>query len=253
MPDTFKIYRYPRRKALRNFLRFLSVPVFRMVTDLTITGEENLPERGPLLVVGNHFSFVDPAAFVRLSRWPMEFLGGADPPNAPVWSRILPNMWGIYKLYRGTGARDALKAAEAVMSQDGVLGIYPEGGSWAAVLRPARPGTAFIATRAGAPILPVGLSGFTEVFPALKRRRRAKVQINIGKPFGPFKVAWRGRARREQLDEIGHEIMRQIAALLPEEERGFYSSDPAIRAAAKGTEIYPWDDKIEGEVVGQVR
>jgi hypothetical protein len=54
------------------------------------------------------------------------------------------------------------------------------------------------------------------------------------------------------LDEIGHEIMRHIAEMLPPEKRGHYSNDPVIRAAAKGTEIYPWADKIEGEVIGQV-
>jgi hypothetical protein len=46
--------------------------------------------------------------------------------------------------------------------------------------------------------------------------------------------------------------MRSIAELLPEEKKGFYSDDPAIRKAAKGTEIYPWDDKAEGEVEGEI-
>jgi hypothetical protein len=65
-------------------------------------------------------------------------------------------------------------------------------------------------------------------------------------------VDGRGRERREQLDEIGHEIMRHIAALLPPEKRGHYSDDPAIREAAKGTEVYPWADKVEGEYKGHI-
>jgi hypothetical protein len=40
--------------------------------------------------------------------------------------------------------------------------------------------------------------------------------------------------------------MRKIAELLPPERRGFYSEDPIIREAAKGTEIYPWADEAEG-------
>jgi 1-acyl-sn-glycerol-3-phosphate acyltransferase len=246
-------FRYPRRRLIRAILHYLAPPAFATLTRLEIHGKENLPKTGPCLVVANHFSFADPAVIVRLARWPMEFLGGADPPNAPIWSRLLPWLWGIYKLYRGTGSRDALKAAEAVMQQNGILGIFPEGGSWASVLRPPRPGTAFIATRANAPLVPIGLSGVTEIFPAIKKGQRAKVIVKIGKPFGPFKVTGRGRARRDELDEIGHEIMRQIAQLLPEEERGFYSTDLAIRAAAKGTEIYPWADRIEGEVEGEIR
>ena len=92
-----------------------------------------------------------------------------------------------------------------------------------------------------------------DIFPSLGRGRRAKIQINIGKPFGPFKVEGRGKIHREQLEEIGHEIMRHIAELLPQEKRGHYSDDPVVRGAAKGTEIYPWADKIEGQVRGIVQ
>ena len=47
-------------------------------------------------------------------------------------------------------------------------------------------------------------------------------------------------------------MMRKIAELIPPEKRGHYSDDPEIRAAAKGTEIYPWADKVEGKVQGRV-
>ncbi len=245
--------RFKHRPFVRSILKTLSIPTFGTLTHLEINGKDNLPDHGPLLVVGNHFSFIDPVAFVRMAPWEIEFVGGAANPHAPLMTRIIPILWGYHRLYRGTGARGALRAAEQLLKQGGVLGIFPEGGNWATVLRPARPGTAFLTTRTGAPLLPVGLYGFTQVFPSLFRLRRARVTINIGKPFGPFKVTeTNSRARRQQLDEIGHEIMRQIANLLPPEVRGHYSKDPAIRTAALGTEKYPWDDKIEGEVQGEI-
>jgi len=154
---------------------------------------------------------------------------------------------GFYKLYRGTGSKEALRAAEAILAQNGTLGIFPEGGSWATVLKPARPGTAYLAARTGAKLLPVGLYGFNDVFP-FRLRDRAKPVIKIGEPFGPFKITSRGRERRRQLDEIGETIMRNLADLLPDELRGSYSSDPAIRAAAKEIEDYPWDENPEGRV-----
>jgi 1-acyl-sn-glycerol-3-phosphate acyltransferase len=243
----------PRRKLIRRFLHWLAKPVFHMVTDLEITGAENLPKAGPLILVGNHFSFVDPASFVRVAPWEIEFLGGAETPHAPKISRILPMLWGYHPLYRGTGAKDSIRAAEGILKEGKVLAIFPEGGNWATVLRPARPGTAFLAVKTGAPLLPIGLVGMTEVIPSLKRGRRAKIQVNIGKPFGPFNAHGHGQQLRDQLDEIGHEIMRHIAELLPQEKRGHYSSNPAIREAARGTEIYPWADKVEGQVRGVVR
>jgi 1-acyl-sn-glycerol-3-phosphate acyltransferase len=241
-----------RRRPIRWLLQKLSIPAFALLTRLEIIGAENLPPSGPLLVIGNHFSFIDPVAFVRLAPWPLEFVGGAVTPHAPLWTRIIPFLWGYHKLYRGTGSRDALRAAEQILGKGGVVGIFPEGGNWATVLRPPRPGTAYLAVRTGAPILPIGLDGFTEVFPSLFRGRRAKVTVTIGKPFGPFTASGSGRQRRDQLDEIGHEMMHQVAALLPPEKRGHYSDDPAIREAARGTEIYPWADKVEGEVVGEI-
>jgi 1-acyl-sn-glycerol-3-phosphate acyltransferase len=245
MTNTDSLYQrfpYPRRRVLRGLLRRVTQVMFAGLMDLQIVGQENLPKNGPLLVVANHFSFIDPVAMVRLAPWPIEFIGGFRMPNAPAWTALIPKIWGYYPIYRGTASRDGLRAAEAVLAQGGVLGIFPEAGNWATVLRPARPGAAFLASRTGAPILPMGFHGLIDVFPRLRNRRRARVALRIGKPFGPFHATGRGRARRQQLEEIGHEIMGRIAELIPPERRGHYSDDPAIRAAAQGTEVYPWDD-----------
>jgi hypothetical protein len=95
------------------------------------------------------------------------------------------------------------------------------------------------------------LSGLNDLFPMLGKGKRARAIFRVGKPFGPFKVTGSGRQRRAQLDEIGHEIMPHIAELLPPKQRGHYSDDPAIRQAARGAEVYPWADKVEGEVEGE--
>ncbi len=93
--------------------------------------------------------------------------------------------------------------------------------------------------------------GLNDIFP-FKLVKRANIDFRIGKPFGPLKATGSGRERRAQLDEMGHDIMRSIAELLPQEKRGRYSDDPVIREAAKEFEAYPWDEKLEGEVVGEV-
>jgi 1-acyl-sn-glycerol-3-phosphate acyltransferase len=246
MKETDPKFPYPRRRLVRAALQRLSRVAFAVLTDLQIIGQENFPEGGPLLVVANHFSFIDPVATVRVAPWPLEFVGGFQMPNAPASVTWIPKVWGYYPVFRGTGSRYALRAAEAVLAQGGVLGIFPEAGSWATVLRPPRPGAAFLAVRTGARILPMGFDGLPDVFPRLRRGRRARVTVRIGKLFGPFRATGRGRPRRQQLEEIGHEIMRRVAELIPPERRGHYSNDPAIRAAAQGTEVYPWADAPEG-------
>ncbi|MGD8455957.1 MAG: lysophospholipid acyltransferase family protein [Anaerolineales bacterium] len=243
---------FPQRKPLRRFMQWLAKVAFWLLTDQEIIGQENFPPSGPLIVVANHFSFVDPAAVVRIAPWPLEFVGGAHMPHAPKIIAFIPRLWGYLPVYRGTGSHTALRDGEKIINRGGVLGVFPEGGNWAQVLRPARPGAAFLAAHTNAKLLPIGLHGMDQAFPTLFRGRRPKVTFRIGKPFGPFRITAKGRERRKQIDEIGHEIMRRIAALIPPQKRGHYSDDPAIREAAEGTEIYPWANKREGEVRGKV-
>lgn len=241
MPEINNVVSYPRRLVMRKTLRLLISIAFPVLANFEVEGQENLPEGGPLLVVGNHFSFVDPVAMIHATRWPLEFLGGIERPNAPWITQFIPYLWGYVEVPRRTGGLQGLRKAESVLQHHGVLGIFPEAGSWATVLRPARPGTAYLATRTNAPILPLGLIGMESLFPTLRKGKRPTVSVRIGQVFGPFATTGRGKERREQLDEIGHTIMKKIAALIPPEKRGYYSDDPAIREAAQGTEIYPWE------------
>jgi 1-acyl-sn-glycerol-3-phosphate acyltransferase len=242
---------YPRRQFSRRIIRIISRAAFALLSDFKVIGEENLPSSGPLLVIGNHFSFIDPVAVIRSLPYPLEFVGGAQFPHAPNIVKALPQLWGYYPLFRGTGSRYALRAAEEILNQNGVLCIMPEGGSWAEVLRPARPGAAYLASMTGAKVLPLGIYGLNDIFP-IQFGKKPKAVVRIGKPVGPFIATGKGRKRREQLDQIGLELMKSIATLLPDHFRGFLADDPAIREAAKGTEIYPWDDLVEGEVEGEV-
>lgn len=245
MSSSYQPIRIPRRRLLRSVLRAAVFAALALLVDLQVEGRENLPKSGPVLVVANHFSFLDPVALIRVIARPVEFFGGFVNPAAPPWARIFPQLWRIIPVFRGTVSRDALRDGQAVLEQGGVLVVMPEGGSWATVLRPARPGAAFLAARTDTRVLPVGLDGLTEVFPSLRQGRRARVTIRIGRPFGPFRANGRGRERRQHLDSIGNEIMQHIAELIPPHRRGHFSDDPAVREAARGTEVYPWATATE--------
>ena len=152
--------RFRRRYVFRRMLQWVARMILNLVADVHIEGRENFPDEGPLLMVGNHFSFIDPVVFVGITPWPVDFVGGANFPNAPKIVRWIPKIWGYLPLYRGTGATTALREAEKVLKRGGVLGIFPEGGSWATVLRPARPGAAYLSARTRAKLLPVGLDAY---------------------------------------------------------------------------------------------
>lgn len=243
--STLPVVPYPRRQFIRGLLRAGIAVGLSALCELRVEGLENFPRMGPVLLIGNHFSFLDPVAVIRFSPRHVEFIGGTVTPNAPKSVSWFSKLYGVLPVRRGTLTRDSLLGAQSLLNQGGVLSIFPEAGSWAKVLRPARPGAALLASRTKAQLLPVGLTGLTNVFPYFRKGKRAKVTITVGKPFGPFFVSEKGETDRAKLDEMGHEMMSQIAALLPAEERGFYSDDPAVKQAASGTEIYPWANTAE--------
>lgn len=233
---------YPRFQARRRFFKLVDAILFKMFAQVEIIGKENLPTKGPIMVVANHFSFADPSLLIHILPWHLEFLAGTNHPGAP--NKLIGNMpklWGVYKVHRGTSSRYAFKAASAIMEQGGILGIFPEGGVWATVLRPARPGVPLMAATSQAPILPIGIDGMDKMFPLkFNLFRRTKITIRVGKPFGPFEVTGRGKERRTQLDDIGDEIMRKISELLPAEKRGLWADDPTLVEEAKAVSEYPW-------------
>ena len=230
----------PRHSVKRRMIRGLIRGLFALLVRVRIKGEENIPESGPLIVAANHFHFVDPLAVIYAMPWPLDFIGGFHMRFAPAIVRWLPRLWGLYRVRREGSSRGALRQAEETLQAGGILGIFPEGGSWATVLRPPRPGSAFLATRTQAPVLPVGLDGLPDIFPCLKQFRRATVTIRIGKPIGPFASTARGRAGRSEIDLVGETIVRAIGELIPPEVRGVYSDDPALRQAAEEAAVYPW-------------
>lgn len=241
---------FPRRGLIRFVFQSLIFLALSIFTKLEINGKENQPKKGPYILVANHFSYADPVVLVRITPWRTNFIAGAVAGFAPGWAALFPKLWGCFWVHRGTGSTQALRQAEQWLKNGGVLNVFPEGGAWAQVLRPPRPGVAYVASRSQVPILPVAIVGLENLFP-LRIINRPVIKINIGKTFGPFEVKGRGRDRREQLDRLGHTIMEKIAEELPEEFRGRYSDDPAIREAAKPFEAFPWDDAKEGEVTYQ--
>nr|MBP8997083.1 1-acyl-sn-glycerol-3-phosphate acyltransferase [Anaerolineaceae bacterium] len=127
---------YPRRQFIRGILKSGIALAFGLLADIKVNGRENLPAGGPLIVVGNHFHFLDPLMFIHLLPYPAEFVGGAKMPNAPTSVHFLERMFGVIPTARGTVSRDTPYGAESILRQNGVLAIFPEVGSWATVLRP---------------------------------------------------------------------------------------------------------------------
>ena len=224
-----KKYPWPRRRLIRGVFGGLIDVIGAILTRWEVHGKENLPEKGPLLIVGNHFNFLDTVAPIHATSWPLEFIGDFEMPNAPPIMRFFPNAWQTLKIEQGTPNFEALQASEAVLAQDGVLVIYPEGHVNGGPLRPALPGAAYMALRTGVPILPMATISDNEwkLFKTItEEKRRLGVTTRIGKVFGPLKTSNPNRPSRQEIRDAGNMIMTRIAGLLPKEWRGEF--DPEV-------------------------
>jgi len=232
---------YPRRRLMRWVLRGLALAAFKVVSRLEIRGAENVPAEGPVILAGNHFHFADPVALLSLTKRQVEFVGGFRFPNAPFIVKFIPSLWGYFPVRRGAYSRASLDYSVAVLRKKGVVGIFPEGGSWAQVLRPPRGGIGYIVMESGARVVPVGLTGFEKLF----KEWRPKLVISIGKPIAPGSHQnphlLSHAERKETYDSIGEQVMRAIAGELPETYHGVYSQDVESREAAQEVAAYPFD------------
>ena len=216
-------YPWPRRRFIRGLLTTSVEVAANLLTSWEVSGRENLPEKGPLLIVGNHFHFLDTIAPIYSTRWPLEFIGDFQMPNAPIMMKVFPSAWQTLKVEQGTPNFETLNASEAVLAQNGILVIYPEGHVHSGPLNPALPGAAFLALRTGAPILPMGTISDNnwKLFKTLSEKKRPlRIRTKIGKVFGPLTSENPGRPSREEIQDAGRQIMTRIAELLPQPYRG---------------------------------
>jgi 1-acyl-sn-glycerol-3-phosphate acyltransferase len=186
-----------------------------------VTGRRNVPKKGPLIIVANHLNLADPpllsASIPRriVFMVKQEFYYGR-------WDTRFVRAFGAFPVRRGGVDRGALRQAETVLREGQVLGMFPEGTrSPNAQMQHAYPGTALIAMRSGAPILPVGISG-TERIHGVKSvvLGHPHITVNIGQPFSPPPAC--SKITNAQLKELTELIMRRIAELVPQSYQGVY-------------------------------
>ncbi|HEU4758970.1 MAG TPA: lysophospholipid acyltransferase family protein [Dehalococcoidia bacterium] len=203
------------------WLNVLSWPWLLVVlcTRRTIRGRKNIPRQGPLILASNHLNLSDPPIITVLTPRRIVWMAKKELFDIPVIG-ILYRLYGLIPVRRFEADLAALRRAERALRRGQVLGMFPEGTRTGKPgLRPAEPGTALLALRAGVPVLPVAIWGTEGMrFPAALFRR-TDVSIAFGEPF---RLPRPKRITKEDVEAGADEIMRRIAALLPPEYRGAY-------------------------------
>jgi 1-acyl-sn-glycerol-3-phosphate acyltransferase len=199
--------------------RLATKTVMLLCTRYRITGQENVPVDGPLLVVSNHLSVADPAILGAVIRRKMFFLAKEELFRTKYSSYFVRN-YGALPIRRGGINRKALAEATEHLDRGCAVAMFPEGQrSRDLKLQPPFPGTARLAMHPGISILPVGITGTEVIKGAAWWLRRPRLTINIGQAFTPSVTLKPGK---DAMRELSREIMERIAALLPPPYRGDY-------------------------------
>jgi 1-acyl-sn-glycerol-3-phosphate acyltransferase len=193
-----------------------------MFSRVDVQGMENIPDKGGAILALNHVGRLDaPLIFCLLKREKASSLV-AKKYQKNLFTRLLINAAGAIWIDRRRPDFRALRQAIDFIRDGGALGIAPEGTrSTSGGLGPAKDGVAYLADKAGAPIIPVGITGTEDVLKQLLRLQRPRISVRFGTPFylPPIERHQREEALRHNTDEI----MCQIAALLPPGYRGVYA------------------------------
>ena len=164
--------------------KFIFLIIFKFFFRLKVIGQENIPQNGPFIIVANHSSLLDPI-ILGISIKPKIIFVAAAYLFEIGWLGYLLRKANSIPVQRENDIK-AIKQSLKILRQGGVLGIFPEGGIDRQKNNlPIRAGAAYLATKAGAPIVPVKIKGADKVLPRGAKfiRSLSKIEVEIKKPI----------------------------------------------------------------------
>ena len=188
----------------------LVFPIFRGLFRGSTRGLEHVPRQGPLVVVANHGSHLDPPLLGHALGRPVAFMAKAELFEVPILGSII-RACGAYPVRRGASDREAIRTATAKLQDGWATGVFLDGTrqSDGRVNQPL-PGAALLAARSGAPLLPVAIiNSHRALGSGSSLPRLVPIQLRIGEP-----VPAPGGRRRADLDVTTAELQRRINSLL---------------------------------------
>lgn len=198
--------------------------ILRTILHIDDAAVSAVPMQGPLILATNHINWLDaPVGFSHLHPRPVTAFAKIE-----TWDnfllRTLFTAWEAIPITRGQVDFSAFKKAEEALANGKIIAIAPEGTrSDTGKLNQGFPGIVYLALKTGTPILPFAFYGNEDFTKNIRSYRRTKMNLRAGRPFRLVHPDF--NPSRQIRQELTDAIMFEIASLLPEEYRGFYSAN----------------------------
>ena len=190
---------------LYHLLKIMFIAIYRVIFRTNVSGTENVPLEGPVILAANNMSYWDPPLVGSFSPRTVNYMAKVELFQVPLLKYVMTTTRCI-PVRRGTGDSDAVKAAVKGLKNDACITLFPEGTcSRTGKLLPPQPGVALIAALTKAPVVPIAILGTNRIlanggiFP--------KLRIRYGEP-----IYFHGNRRsKDDLVTFSEEIMSHIA------------------------------------------
>ena len=196
-----------------NYVFSTMCSVARLVTsicfDLKVYGVHHVPKKGGVLIIGNHQSFIDPAAIGSQIPRMTHYLGKSELFSTPVKNWVNRKMGG-FPVRQGEGDIGAVREAIRRLQEGNALVLFPEGArTWDGELQPIKPGVGLIIRKAGVPVMPAIIEGSHDAWArGTKFWKKHPVRLRFGEPR--MMDHMKATEIVQAVDHIFHDLMQKV-------------------------------------------
>jgi 1-acyl-sn-glycerol-3-phosphate acyltransferase len=189
--------------------KVIAVAIMRLLFRMEGRGTEHIPREGPVLIVANHSSVLDPPIVGGVCPRQLTFLAKAELFRIPGFGWLIRRL-GARPLRREGADPSALRTAQRVLAEGRALLVFPEGTRGEeGILREAKPGAALLAVQSGAAVVPAYVHGTGRAWPRGRRLPRpVKVMVTFGAPLRFPRAV--GADRKAQYEVASRQMMAAI-------------------------------------------
>jgi 1-acyl-sn-glycerol-3-phosphate acyltransferase len=201
--------------ALYAFVRGALELFGRLFWRLSVKGKEHVPPTGAFILAPIHRSNIDTVVVCACTRRRMRYMGKDTMWKYRFSAWFFSSMGGI-PVRRDVADREAMRLTLEIAGGTEPIVMFPEGTRRTGPvlnLEDMHDGPAYVACKAGIPIVPVGIGGSEDAMPkGAKGIRPVKLAIDIGRPIYPPEST-SGRVSRRAVRELTEEVREAIQEL----------------------------------------